>query len=292
MMAAVYNLLARKFFWGFLRHFLSDRQYAKWRYRIELNQPLNLENPDRFTEKIQHLKLYNRNPLRKKIADRTKVRTYVAKQAGQEYLIPLVGVYDKMTPKIWEDLPQQFVLKANHGCEMLKIVCDKEVANYEDIYLQTEQWKQFNYAKLGREWVYEDLPRTIVAEELLLDSSQSIPKDYKFLCFNGRVKLIQIDFNRFGEQKRNLYDRKFKQLDATLLYPPYQGNVEKPGNLSAAIKVAEKLSPELNFVRVDLYLPDGNIYFGELTNFPGSGFVPFQPEKFEYKMGSYLKLAD
>lgn len=282
--------ILRKLFWGGLRHFLSDKQYAKIRYWLELDRIPDIENPQRFTEKIQHIKLYDRTPLRQKIADRTQVRHYVAQKAEEEYLIPLIGVYDKLTAEVWQTLPNQFVLKANHGCGMLKIVFDKDEEDYEEVRKLTERWKKFDYAAFGREWAYRDVPRTIVAEELLLDSSRSIPNDYKFFCFNGRVEIIQIDFDRFSNQKRNLYDRDFNQLNTTLLYPNYKGEVSKPENLHEAITVAENLSSELNFVRVDLYLLNNRIYFGELTNYPGNGFVAFQPPAKEYEVGSLLEL--
>lgn len=282
--------ILRKLFWGGLRHLLSDKQYAKMRYWLELDMVPDIDNPKRFTEKIQYIKLYDRTPLRQKIADRTQVRQYVAQKAGKEYLIPLIGVCKKLTPDIWRTLPGQFVLKANHGCGMLKIVFDKQEEDFEEVRKLTESWKEFDYATFGREWAYRGLPRTIVAEKLLLDTSQNIPNDYKFFCFNGRVEIIQIDFDRFGDQKRNLYDRNFNQLDAKLLYPNYEGEVSKPANLHEAITVAENLSSELNFVRVDLYLLNDKIYFGELTNYPGNGFVPFQPTAKEYEIGSLLKL--
>jgi len=282
--------LLKKLFWGGLRHFLSDKQYARWRYWLELDHTLNLRNPQRFTEKIQYIKLYQRRQLRKNIANRTEVRGYVAEKIGDDFLIPLIGIYEKLTPKIWKSLPEKFVLKANHGCGMLHIVFNKSEEKFATVRKETQGWKNFNYARLGREWAYEGLPRTIVAEQLLLNSNWSVPKDYKFFCFNGRVKIIQIDFDRFGHQKRNLYDRNFNRINAKLLYPQYDGKVKQPPNLEKAIEVAEKLSADLNFVRVDLYLLRGNIYFGELTNYPGNGFVPFEPEAMEYKVGSFLKL--
>ena len=284
------KFILTKLFWGLFRYFLSDEQYARIRYRLELDEWPDLENPQTFTEKIQYIKLYQRNELRKKIADRIKVREYVAEKVGEDHLIPLIGNYSELTPDIWEKLPSQFVLKANHGCAMLKIVRDKEQADYHKIYRQTEEWKNTDYYKIGREWVYEGLPRTILAEELLLDSSNSIPEDFKFFCFHGRVEILQIDFDRFGNQRRNLYDRNFNRIEATLLYPNYEKAVEKPDNLDKAIEIAERLSADFNFLRVDLYLLENEVYFGELTNYPGNGFKAFEPNTMNYKIGKLLKL--
>lgn len=269
---------------------MSDEQYARFRYWLELDEWPDLENPQTFTEKIQYIKLYQRNELRKKVADRIKARDYVSQRVGEDHLIPLIGNYNELTPDVWDKLPTQFVLKANHGCEMLKIIRDKYQSDYNNVYRQTEEWKNTDYSKIGREWVYEDLPRTILAEKLLLDSGNSIPEDYKFFCFHGQVKIIQIDFDRFGNQRRNLYNRNFNRIDARLLYPNYNKPVEKPENLRNAIEIAEILSAEFNFIRVDLYLMENKIYFGELTNYPGNGFKPFEPRAMNYEIGKLLNL--
>lgn len=280
-----------KFFWGVGRHLLSDRQYAKVRYRLELDRPLNLENPQRFTEKVQYIKLNEQTELRKTVADRTKARDYVSEKAGEEYLIPLIGVYDELKPENWKSLPSQFVLKANHGCGMLEIVRDKQQADFEAVRRKTEKWKITDYYRFSREWVYKDLPRTLLAEKLLLDSDGNIPSDYKFFCFNGQVEVIQVDTGRFREQKRNLYDRNFQPMDAELLYPTYKGSIPKPASLDKAIELAETLSADFSFIRVDLYLLENHIYFGELTNYPGNGFIPFKPDTVELQMGSLLELT-
>lgn len=279
-----------KIFWGFLRRFLSDLLYARYRYWLEFDRLPDIEQPETFSEKIQYIKLYQRNELRKRVADRTKARTYVAHNIGEDHLVPLYGIYNRLDKDRWEELPAQFVLKANHGCGMLEIVRNKDSADYEKIYKETENWKEIDYSKVGREWVYKGLPRTIIAEELLLDENSEIPEDYKFFCFHGEVKIIQIDFNRFGDQRRNLYDRNFNRIDATLLYPNYDKPVDKPENLERAIEIAEVLSADFNFIRVDLYLMNKKIYFGELTNYPGNGFVDFSPESVARQVGSYLDL--
>lgn len=269
---------------------LSDKWYLKIRYWLELDEWPDLENPQKFTEKIQYLKLNDQSDLRKKVADRTEARSYVEEKVGSKYLIPLIGTYEELTATVWKTLPQQFVLKANHGSAMLKIVFDKSQADYSEVYDQTEKWKGFNYAEFGRERVYENIPRTIVAEELLLDSNQKIPSDYKFFCFNGRVEIIQVDIDRFNNQKRKLLDRDFNEIDARILHPKFEGAIERPPNLDEAIEVAEKLSADFKFIRTDLYLLENDIYFGELTNYPGNGFQPFQPEPMEYKVGALLTL--
>src|SRR5699024_9547710 len=141
------------------------------------------------------------------------------------------------------------------------IVSDKKQLDFKDVQRETLKWQNTNYYSFGREWAYKGLPRTIVAEELVLTDSGDIPKDYKFFCFNGTVKLIQVDYDRFGEQKRNLFDRQFNPINGRLLYPRYSGQTEKPANLRRAVEIAETLSADFNFIRVDLYLMGNKIYF-------------------------------
>jgi hypothetical protein len=286
----MFKYLVKKLFWGLLRHLVSDKQYAQLRYWLQFDRFPDLEQPQSFTEKIQYIKLHERTELRKTFANRVKVRKYVADKIGGKYLIPLYGTFQELTKNNWDSLPRQFMLKANHGCDMLKVVKDKDQADFHSIKQVTEIWKGIEYYKVGREWVYKGLPRTILAEKLLLNAENEIPEDFKFFCFQGEVKIIQVDKDRFGEQKRNLYDRNFTRLDATLLYPNFEDSLEKPILLSQAIEIAEELSSEINFVRVDLYLMDQQIYFGELTNYPGNGFVAFKPPSMERKAGQYLRL--
>lgn len=286
----MYRQILKKLFWGGLHKILSDRQYAKFRYWLDIGRKLNLENPRAFTEKIQFLKLYNRNELRRIAADRIRVRDYVKEKLGSEYLIPTYLETEKITRNDWNRLPDQFVLKANHGCGMVELVMDKSSVDFRSIQEIIKDWQAFDYAKFGREWVYKNLPRRIIAEELILNRNDEIPRDYKLFCFNGSAEIIQVDIGRFDDQRRNLYDRDFNRLEATALYSNTASPVGKPENLHEMISVAETLSADFNFIRVDLYSVNDQIYFGELTNFPGNGFIPFQPDSFDFELGKKLAL--
>lgn len=289
-MKNIAKYLLKKFFWGFLQFIVPDVPYAKIRYWLTFDRPLDLREPKAFTEKIQYIKINEHRELRKVMADRTRARGYVTQKIGQQYLIPLKGIYEELDRTAWQQLPNQFVLKANHGCGMLEIVRNKEESDFSRVQRQTERWKQKDYYREGREWAYKGLSRTILAERLLLDANHEIPNDFKFFCFNGRVRIIQIDIDRFGDQRRNLYDRDFQPLKATLLYPKSEEPIPEPEQLEKAIGIAEELSSEITFVRVDLYLLKNDIYFGELTNYPGNGFKGFQPESMDYEIGGWLEL--
>ena len=287
MIRAILN----KLFWGLYRHFASDEQYARARYRLNTGRKLRLDPPVTLSEKINWIKLNDRSELRKIVADRTGVRQFVEDRIGSEHLIPLIGVYDELSREIWNGLPPQFVLKANHGSGMVKVVHDKKLEDPDEIIQLTREWQQTDYSGFGREWVYKDLPRTIVAEELLLTENGRVPEDYKFFCFDGKAVLFQIDFDRYGEHTRNFYDRSLNQADAKIIYEPNEQQIVLPGNLQEAFRLADRLSKGFDFIRVDLYLMPNRVLFGEMTNFPGNGFEAFSPYEFDEKMGRLLNLG-
>jgi len=286
----MFKILIRKLFWGILRHIISDRQYAQVRFWLEFDRFPDLKNPTTFNEKIQFIKLYQRFKVRKTAANRIEARSYIAGKTDEKYLVPLIGIYDRLTESDWRKLPSRFVLKANHGCGMVEIVRDKKQKNFNRVSEEITKWQNTDYYKFGREWVYKDLPRSILIEKLLLNTNGEPPKDYKFFCFHGTVELIQIDFERHSDQRRNIYDRNLNLLPCKILYDNYTGNVTKPKNLTEAIELSEMLSSEFNFLRVDLYLIQNDIYVGELTNYPGNGFAKIKPESFDKYLGEKLHL--
>lgn len=286
------HFIVSKLFWGVLIHIVNDKWYAKIRYWLTLDKWGDFENPQLFTEKIQYIKLYERTPIRKMAADRLKVRNYVSNIIGTSHLIPLFDTFNTLSRETWESLPEQFVLKANHGCGMVKVIHSKSDHTFNEIFDLTEKWKKIDYYKVGHEWVYKGLSREIIAEKLLTNSQGRVPRDWKFFCFHGEVKIIQEDMDRYGNQpqRRNLYDRDFNKIDAELLYPANPQPSKKPTLLGKSIKLAEALSKDFNFVRVDLYITNDQVYFGELTNYPGNGFIPFEPRSMEHKIGQMLDL--
>lgn len=284
------RFIIRKLFWGGFRHVLSDKQWLKWRYYIEFGFFPNLHHPQRLSEKIQRIKLDERNALRQQVADRMEVRNYVKEKVGDEVLIPILGCWDMLTEEAWDSLPAAFVLKATHGSGFVKVVRDKNDISYDEIKKETGSWLEVDYNRFGREWVYKGLKPQVIAEELILDDSSEIPADYKFFCFHGKVKLVQVDRGRFQNQTRNLYDERFELLDAELHHPAGEDDIVKPSQFDRAIEIAEKLAEPFSFIRVDLYLPSGKIYFGELTNYPGNGFERFSPDSWDKHFGDLLNL--
>ena len=284
------HFLLRKLFWGLLRHFLSDRQYIRFRYRLELGRWPDLENPKRFSEKIQWLKLNDRSPLRKKVADRLGMRDYVAETIGEEHLIPLIGTFPELTNEVWDELPEQFVIKASHGSGYIQIIRSKSGASFDEIKNEAESWLSEDYADLGREWVYSDENPFLIVEKLLLDSDGEPPADYKYFCFHGRAELIQIDLDRFSQHRQNFYDRDFRRVDIRQIYRSREQDPPKHERWEEGIELAEEVSEPFDFLRVDLYLLENRIYVGELTNFPHSGFAGFQPDEADLFYGEKLQL--
>ena len=286
----MWNQILNKLFWGVLRHFLSDRQYARIRYRLIHGLYPDIENPTRLSEKIQFIKLYERTEQRQRVADRIRVREFVKERAGGNSLIPQMKVFHSLDENIWNKLPDQFVLKASHGSGFIRIIRNKDEESVLDVIREVNCWLATDYYSLGREWVYKGMDRYLIAEELLLDDNGKIPSDYKFYCFAGEVALIQVDLNRFEGQQRFLFDPAFEPLDARLYYPPGDRMPKKPDALEEAVQLAEILSEPFNFIRVDLFILNGKVWFGEMTNYPANGFQRFEPESVELELGRKLKL--
>lgn len=263
-----------------------DIVYTKVLHFVKVGKALNLKNPRSFSEKLNYIKTYSNNPLRSLVADRIKVRDYVREKSPTCALIPVVWTGKEITKEIYDNLPQNFVIKANHGSQMVEIV-DKDNISFEELRQTTRKWLKRNYYARGRERVYLNLDRFLVVEKKITTRSGGIPQDYKFFCFNGLVEVVQIDTGRFGDHKRNFFNRDFEMVDLTTVYSP--GEIEKPSQFNDAVRIAEELSHEFSFIRVDLFLTDdGKVYFGELTNFPANGMRKYKPEEYEDYFGRLI----
>ncbi len=170
----------------------------------------------------------------------------------------------------------------NYETGMVKVV-DKRYHSFDDISFLSQKWLNKDYSKRGRKWFYANLKRYLVIEKFL-EFNNKILSDYKFFCFNGKVELVQVDLNRFDNHVKNLYNKKFNRIKGQLLYP--QGyEIPKPDLYEQALSISEKLSKDFDFIRVDLYILNEKIYFGELTNIPGNGFEPFIPKNLDFELG-------
>ncbi len=224
----------------------------KERWERDFGYPLNLDNPKTYNEKIQWLKLYGENNpvfgdfnLAKKITDKIWARNYITEKIGNNYLTKIYGIY-KNTKKIkFENLPEKFVLKANHDSGSILVVNDKNNIDKKELKKLDCNLK-INYGKTQCEWVYNEIKPKIFAEELILDKNGNIPFDYKVFCFQGKPKLIQFDINRFSKHKRNFYDLNWNRLNLEILYPSVDIEIEKPYVLDEMLELSSILSKPFN----------------------------------------------
>lgn len=274
---------------------IPDKIMLKLQYRIKLKRKLNLKNPQRFTEKIQLYKLKYRNEVMHQCVDKYEVRKYVENKGHKDILNKLIGLYSKVEDIDFESLPSKFVIKTtNGGGGNNIIICkDKTKLNIKNTKHQLKEWLKIKTKKsLGREWAYETNCNKIIIEELLEGNNENFTgiNDYKFFCYKGKVKYIVFDGDRYKNHKRNFYDNEWNYLNIESDCESFGDIINKPACLNEMKQIAEDLSKDFPFVRVDLYLIRKKIYFGELTFYPWSGYVQFTPDDFDYAIGKYFDI--
>ena len=275
---------------------LNDESYLRIFYRLSMNKKLDLSNPQTFNEKLQWLKLHDHRPEYTMMVDKYKVRKYIADKLGEKYLIPLLGVWDNPDEIDFDVLPNQFVLKCNHNSGLGMCICkDKESLDINRIKKNLKKGFKQNYYKYGREWPYKSVSRKIIAEKYMIDESGEELKDYKIHCFNGEPKFILVCSERFSDSglKENFYDIDWNLLNmrrpghSNTIYP-----IEKPECLNEMLVLAKKLSKNMTFVRIDFYVINKHIYFGEITFYPATGMENFEPVDWDYRLGSLIDLKN
>lgn len=260
-------------------------------YKKVMKQELNLDNPQTFNEKIQWLKLYDSTPLKTRLADKYLVRDWIKEKIGEEYLIPLLGVYDKFEEIDFDKLPNKFVIKCNHGSGWNIIVKDKTNLDLTEVKAKLDKWMTENFAfKWGVELHYRDIQPKIIIEEYMDDGTGDL-MDYKYTCFNGKPEFIWIDSDRHTQHKRNLYDLNWKQLPCKVNsnYATF-ASPKKPECLDEMTQLASILSEGFPYVRVDFYVIDNKVYFGEMTFTSSSGTEDIKPESFDKYLTKMIKL--
>lgn len=271
-----------------LLRFVPDKIMLKIQYRIKLNRKLDLVNPKRFTEKLQWYKINYKNPTMHKCVDKYLVRDYIKLKGLDNILLKLYGKYNDVNDVNLNDLPDKFVIKTTNGAGGLNVVLCGNKAQFDFAKVKKQLvTTEIKSRTAGREWAYYGLKPGIVVEELL--ENEKNPKagvnDYKILCYFGKPKYIIVDVDRYVGHKRNFYDINWNNLNVTSDCPGAAIDIPKPDNFEMMLRIAEKLSEDFPFVRVDLYNCNGKIYFGELTFYPWSGYVQFTPDKYDYIFG-------
>lgn len=270
---------------------LPDKLFIQLKFFKNFHRLPNLKHPKTFNEKLQWLKLYDRNPYYTKLVDKYEVKKIVAELIGEQYIIPTLGVWDSAEDIDFEKLPDKFVLKATHDSGRVIICKDKSKLDIAKAREEMAYSLKRDFYALTREWPYKNVPRRIIAEAFIEDKSGDL-KDYKFFCFNGKVEFFKVDFNRFTGHKANFYDKDWNILQLEeIAYPSDKEQIhKKPKNFDKMIELVEILAKKMQFIRIDFYNNEGNIYFGEITFFPNSGMVKYNPEEAENKLGALIKL--
>lgn len=274
---------------------MDDKNHIEKLFRASMDYNLDLHNPKTFNEKLQWLKLYNRRPEYTKMVDKYKVREYISEKIGEEYLIPLLDVWDDSDDIDFDTLPNQFVLKCNHNSGLGMCICkDKNSLDISKVRSDLRKGLKQDYYLTGREWPYKNVPRKIIAEKYITDETGTNLRDYKFYCFDGKAKVVGIyqDRNTDKETTGDFFDMDFNWLDFTFNMPNAKVKPSKPNHFEKMKEIAESLSEGIPHVRVDLYLSNDKIYFGELTFFDGSGFDKIEPFEWDVKLGSWINLPD
>jgi len=280
--------LVKKIFYRLLlqlKNYFKTDLYNKIEFYLLVGYWPRLKNPKTLNEKITCRKLYEPHPLSKIVADKFVVREYIVQKGMNDILIDLLWSGTEPEKIDFDSLPKSFVIKATHGSGWNIIVDDKNKIIKEEIVAECQKWLSTKYSSVIGETHYDDIVPRIIIEKFIEDSKYKIPLDYKFFCFHGRVEMIQVDSSRFIQHARNLYDRSWNEMPVVLQYP--KGfSVEKPALLKEMIEVAEHISANFDFSRIDLYCQNNTkIFFGEITLTPGAGLERFNPKKWDYILG-------
>ena len=279
---------------GFYKH-LSDEKFIKKAYKVRMGKELSLENPLTYNEKLQWLKLNDRNPIYTQMVDKYEVKKFVASEIGEKYVIPTLGVWDKFEEIEFDKLPNQFVLKCTHNSGGLVICKDKSKLNLEKAKKTISRSLAFDYYYNSREWPYKNVKPRIIAEQYMENADGSAIDDYKIQCFDGVVDNIMVCVGRFEKSgvRYHYFDKEWNYLP----YCPYEGvsseniSIAPPDHLKEMLEIAEKLSKGIPQLRVDLYEIKGQVYFGELTFFTSSGFDTTITEEADKILGKKLVLS-
>ena len=277
---------------------LNDKTFAKIKYKENTGKKLDLINPKTFNEKVWWLKLNNRDPLLTTCSDKVLVREYVKSVGLSNILNPIFGVYDTAEEIIFKDLPDQAYIKTNNGSGTNILWDSKRIFDFKKFNKTFSKALKNNYYYESREWNYKNIEPKIIVDQVIESESEVGLVDYRFLCFDGKVKLIYVDIATASEDgshspyaKRNVYDPEFNVLDVKVTRENFsEGLVQKPKNLDTMIKYAETLSKPFPFCRVDFYNESNKIIFGEITFYPGGGTQILEPSEWEEKLGSWINL--
>lgn len=271
----------------YLFWFLPDKPYLHFAYFLKMNKRLNLKKPLSFNEKINWLKLNDKNPLKDIVTDKYKVREYVSKNIGSQVLVPLLWKGEDPEAIPFDSLPKAFVIKSNEGSGKNFIVTNKNEINTKKIKKTTKLWLKSNYSYMfGRERCYEKTNRLLLVEQYI-GNDTDLPVDYKFFMADGVFIMLEYCFSRKINSQREV---KIEYLNPSLVPYSEDSIFEKPNNFEQMLDYAKILSRKFNFVRVDFYSVNNKVYFGEMTLYPSSGWKVFPENNMDISLGEKLSI--
>lgn len=274
---------------------IPDETYLQYLFFLTMGYKLNLNDPKTFNEKLAWLKLNDHNPLYTVLADKYEVKFFVSSVIGSEYVVPNLGVWNSFEEIAWDELPDQFVLKATHNSGGVVICRDKKQLHYAELEKQYRELLKTNYFHWNREWPYKNIKPRIIADEFLNDNTSEgrriSLRDYKFWCFNGKPLYMYCTV-KDNDIYENFYDEHFNEVHFNHCFPRHKPEFEKPKNYEKMLELAEKLATASGtaFVRVDFFNVDGRIYFGEFTFYDWGGTRPFESFEQDMFLGQLISL--
>ena len=271
------------------RRLLSDRRSLEDQFTAVFGRAPDFATPMTFNEKVNWRKLYDRNPLHRLVTDKVAVRGYVASRVDADYLVPLLGVFDKPEDIPWARLAAPYVIKATHGSGWNVFFADPVSLEPRETLSKLRRWLRTDYYPPARQWAYKEIPRRLIVERFVGGTRDTMPEDFKFFCFDGLPQLIQVDHDRFTYHTRTMYDMSWQALPVEYAYPSGP-IIPAPAGLPEMVRVASELSQGFDFVRVDLYCVEGRVYFGELTVYPEAGYGRFTPPEWDERLGAFWSL--
>lgn len=270
---------------------LPDYDFIKARFRMRMGEELDLEYPKTFNEKLNWIKLYDRNPLYTIMVDKFAVKQYVSQRIGDDYIVPTIGVWDSIDEVPFDDLPEKYVLKCTHDSGSIVICKDKKVFDKEKAKSKLEEALKINYFFADREWPYKNVSRRIICEEFI-ESDSPMLEVFKVFNFNGEPYLIQVIQNDKTENETiDYFDIDWNLLELRQNFPNSLNHIRRPKVLNELLELARKLSVGIPFVRTDFYITRDRLYFSEFTFFSDSGCERFFPSTWDRKLGDMLKLS-
>jgi hypothetical protein len=266
---------------------LPPLTYRSVRMFLRLGYWPDIRNPRTFNEKVAHRQIFAPHPLASVVADKWRVRQYVAERGLEGLLNDVYFATDDPAKIPFDDLPDRFVIKANHGCHWNIFVRDKQLLDRQSVIRQCRRWLSTKYDTVSydNETHYRAIPPLILVEKLVDDGVHDFPLDYKLFCFHQTAHFVQVDIGRHAKRTKTIYDREWRDTGIQFIYP--RGElVPRPPRLSEMLQVAERLSGDFDFCRVDLYAPDAErILFGEITMSPAGGLGRFTPREWDHRLG-------